>query len=453
MLREFMLRSLSVSLLLVASCSSAEDSARPHVILISLDTLRADHMGTYGYSRDTTPFLDRLAKDSIVYDNARTTWTWTLIAHMSLLTGFYPSQHQVWSSESALAPGPWPLAARLESAGYETLGTYNTPGWLEPHFGFGRGFDRYEPHREVTEAMELVDQMLAQRKSDGPLFLFMHLFDIHNASLLKTGPLYDPPQPWADRFMESAWEIASEDGLDTVATKQRLWHSPKVKPSEVQHEALRALYDGGIAHLDDQLRQLFERLESDGILDNSIVIITADHGEGLGLRWKKYGGHGGTFEEGMRVPLLIQLPRGDRRSGRVGTPVSHVDLVPTILDLAGLPADNRLQGLSLIDDALIERLIYGQHSQRTVSYHGKWKVIQDDRLKDVQVYDLKEDPGEVALVPDIQEWQELQDLGLRLHKEAIDAQETWFQPGAALYEGSLSEHEAAMQALGYGGGR
>lgn len=452
MLLNSMLRPFFLALCLFASCSRGEDKVPPHVVVISLDTLRADHMGVYGYHRDTTPFLDGFAQDALVYDNARTTWTWTLIAHMSLLTGLYPAQHQVWTKESVLADGPWTLAARLKAAGYETLGTYNTPGWLEPHFGFDRGFDSYEPHRDVIEASSIVKRMLAGRDTSAPLFLFMHLFDIHNGSLLKKGPLYDPPDPWANRFMDSARAIASEDKLDTPATKNGLWYGPKIKPSEIQHEALRALYDGGISHVDDQLRLLFDFLEDAGILKNSIVIITADHGEGLGERWKKYGGHGGTFEEGMRVPLLIQLPGKGRRTGRVSTPVSLVDLVPTIVELCGLPPDPRLVGVSLLGDVPSNRLIHGQHSDRSVSYHGKWKVIQDDRLDNLQVYDLEADPGEVALVPDIQEWQELQDLGIRLFDQAKEAQENWFQLGPAALDGPRLDHEDAMRALGYGGG-
>jgi arylsulfatase A-like enzyme len=205
--------------------------------------------------------------------------------------------------------------------------------------------------------------------------------------------------------------------------------------------------------VDDQLRQLFERLEGTGLLDNSIVIITSDHGEGLGMRWKRFGGHGGTFEEGMRVPLIIQLPGDDRPRGRIGTPVTHVDLVPTILDQCGLPPDRRLPGYSLIGEEIPSRVIFGQHSDRSVSYHGKWKVIEDGGRKNVQVYDLQADPGEVAQVPDMKEWQELQDLGLRLRADAVGRQSDWFQPGVVRAEGSADDHDAAMKALGYGGDR
>ncbi len=443
----------TLALLLLTSCGRDSQVSSPNVILISLDTLRADHMGTYGYQRSTTPFLDELAKDALVYDNARTTWTWTLIAHMSLLTGFYPKQHQVWSSESALAPGPWTLATRLKAAGYETLGAYNTPGWLEPRFGFDRGFDHYEAHTEVKQALANVDSMLGKRDSTKPLLLFLHLFDIHNGRLLDDGPLYNPPQPWADRFMESAESIAREAGMATPRGKQVLWTKGSDELTDRQRVAIQALYDGGIAYVDDQLRQFFERLEGTGLLEDSIVIITSDHGEGLGMRWKRFGGHGGTFEEGMRVPLIIQLPGDDRPRGRIGTPVTHVDLVPTILDLCGLPPDRRLPGYSLIGEAIPSRVIFGQHSDRSVSYHGKWKVIKDDGLKNVQVYDLQADPGEVAQVPDMKEWQELQDLGLRLRADAVGRQSDWFQPGVVRAEGSAEEHDAAMEALGYGGDR
>jgi predicted AlkP superfamily pyrophosphatase or phosphodiesterase len=195
----------------------------PNVILISLDTLRPDHMGVYGYERNTTPFLDELAAESLVFDLARTTWTWTLIAHMSMLTGLYPAQHQVWSDTARLAEGTWTLAARLAEEGYETWGFYHTPAWLEPSFGFEQGFDRYVPHRSVGQAMDHVEEALVEKSADRPLFLFLHLFDIHNAPFTDVGPLYMPPREYADRFLLGAWDKASENDLDRPKTKQRIW--------------------------------------------------------------------------------------------------------------------------------------------------------------------------------------------------------------------------------------
>src|SRR5262245_55049055 len=164
--------------LALAGCSHGPP-ARPSLILVSIDTLRADHLGLYGYARDTSPFLDRFAKRALVYEHAFTPAAWTLVAHMTMLTGLYPEQHGVLAGKLALAPDVPLLAERLKKAGYQTLGLYQ-PTWVHPRHGFGRGFDVFRPHDDAAQAGEHLFEELAKLDPARPFFLFVHLFDVHN---------------------------------------------------------------------------------------------------------------------------------------------------------------------------------------------------------------------------------------------------------------------------------
>ena len=428
-----------------------ELDAPPNVVLISLDTLRPDHMGTYGYERDTTPFLDELAAQALVFEHARTTWTWTLIAHMSMLTGLYPAQHQVWSETASLAEGTWTLAARLAEVGYETWGFYHTPAWLEPSFGFEQGFDRYVPHHSVDEAMGHIEEALVEKREEDPLFLFLHLFDIHNAPFTEVGPLYMPPREYADRFALGAWDAACANELDRPKNKQRIWESADIPVSAEQRDAIEALYDACILHVDDRLRELFGSLERRGLMENTLVIVTSDHGEGLAERWKKFGGHGGAFEEGMRVPLIVQLPRAMRRAERISDPVSHTDIAPTVLDLCGIPRDERLRGASLVRELPDERPFFAQHEDRRVVYRLPWKVMELQKGRP-SIYNLESDPGEVRRGLTPKEKRQRTYLAERILEWADEETAGWFTPGAATVQELDADHAANMQALGYGGG-
>src|SRR5262245_40157104 len=141
-------------LLALAGCDGTPPPpSHPSVVLVSIDTLRADHLGLYGYERDTSPFLDRLARESVVFDHAFTSAAWTLIAHMTMLTGLYPEQHGVTTKDRALAMDAPLLAERLARAGYQTIGLYRL-GWVHARHGFARGFDVFRNHKSAEEAEE-----------------------------------------------------------------------------------------------------------------------------------------------------------------------------------------------------------------------------------------------------------------------------------------------------------
>lgn len=437
----------------LASCgddppATEEPAAQLSVILISIDTLRRDHVGFYGYERDTTPNLDALARESLVFDRCYTTMSWTLIAHMSLLTGLYPSQHKVWDKQAVLSKSAPTLQERLSEQGYYTMGFY-FPGWLDPRYGFGRGFDVYEPHRDAEEAEDHMRAAMAARPTDRPFFLFVHLFDVHNAPIHRPGAtLYDPPDPFAEHFLPGA-----KARLEPVSAKQ-LWFDDAEGVTPEQHEAIVALYDGGIRYVDHKLGGWFDEWRASGLLDESILVVTSDHGEGLHQRIKNYGGHGGTAEEGLVVPLLLHLPEGRFGGQRVEGPTSHVDVVPTLLDLLGLDPSRRLVGTSILEGRGDDSIVYAERKKMQVVLRWPHKFVRPTSGKGGMIFNLATDPDELRpLRPVGRDKQEFAALLAGMLK-AVDADQTdWFHPDDTDTQGRAMtpEEQAHLLELGYAG--
>ncbi|MEZ6013780.1 MAG: sulfatase [Planctomycetota bacterium] len=415
------------------------------MILISLDTLRYDHCGFNGYARDTTPFLDSLAQESLVFDRAYTTMSWTLIAHMGMLTGLYPFQHGVTESDRALTPSFPTLAERLGAAGWTTLGVHY-PGWLDPGFGFGRGFEVYEPASNAQLAGERLQAALQRRTPARPFFLFLHLFDIHSGDLSDpAAPLYAPPEAYRSLWIpDAAREL---EGVDAA----RWWDHPS-DPTLEQHDAIVALYDGGVRYVDDMLRAWFTEWRARGLLDHTLVIITADHGEGLRQREARYGGHGDLNEEGLRVPLLVRFPDGRHAGERSGDLVSHVDLVPTVLDATGLAADPRLPGRPLGGPGRApgEWVFAGRTRIAAAISLGQKLIYRAEEPR--ALYDLARDPLEHTPLT-------ASNGGARFQAEAWPLFEALRQTRASLFAprqdgrgGALDDAaRARLEALGYAG--
>ena len=206
--KRFFRRRLALALVLAAACSG--DQTRPSVILVSIDTLRADHVGLYGYERDTTPFLDRFAEQCLVFERALTPISWTLPAHITMLSGLYPVQHAVLKEDLALSPDVPFLAERLQSVGYQTVGLYFR-GWIHERHGFDRGFDVFRNHKNALEAVDHLREALAELEPERPFFLFLHLFDVHCKPFTKKkrSPLYRSPAPFQDQFFPGAEELGT----------------------------------------------------------------------------------------------------------------------------------------------------------------------------------------------------------------------------------------------------
>jgi arylsulfatase A-like enzyme len=415
-----------VALGALASCSPRE--LPPTIVLISIDTLRADHVGAWGYPRDTTPTLDRLANESLVFERAYASYDWTLVSHMTMLTGLLPHQHGVLRGLQALAPGTPLLAEHLRAAGYHTVGLYHD-GWINARHGFDRGFEVFREHENVEEARTHWREALAEAPAGRPLFLFLHLFDVHSEGVF---PYYPSPEPFQDFFLPDA--TARFAGM----TAEQIWLAENLPPEQV--EALIALYDGGIRHVDTRLGELFDDLRARQLLDESVVVVTSDHGEALHDR-ARVRGHGGVRREGLHVPLIVHLPGGERGGERVAEPVSLVDLVPTLLELAGIRRDAALPGLSLLGELPARRAFLG----------GKWDVrfVHEGPTMTVKVprggvfsFQFDAPPG--------------QQEPRRVDPEAFEALWSSLLPRTAFpspieLDDLPAEDAAALRAMGYGG--
>ncbi len=298
----------------------------PDLILISIDCLRADHVGAYGYGRETTPVLDAFAKDGVVFEDAVSVSSWTLPTHMSMLTGLLPTEHGLRHDQKKFSSVPY-LPEILARNGYETIGIASSL-LLTPTFGFDEGFDRYHALVDVPAA-SLVDTAIREMApADGrSRFLFLHLFDAHWP--------YQPPPELLTRFGPRPKDIS--DLLKKVVDRR-----PPEGPEEV--EGLKDLYDAEIFAIDREIGRLFQALKEAGRYEGALIVVTADHGEGFYEHgfWQ----HSEViYSEVTQVPLIVKWP-GNSRRGRESRVVDQLHLFPTILDAASLETPHSRRGLA-----------------------------------------------------------------------------------------------------------
>ena len=322
------------------------------MILISIDTLRPDHLGCYGYDAPTSPNIDALAREGTRFEQVHSSTTWTLPAHMSLLTGLPDSLHGVVWDRVPLDPHRRLLAESFRAAGYATAGFYGGP-YLHESFGFGRGFDRYEncgvPYpaellperleqeshrvrtaRRIEQAAERFLEEQAGRQARRPFFLFLHHWDVH----------YDFNAP--EEFVEL---FAGEDG-GRVSMRDFI-RNPEIHPemAPADRAYLLACYDAEIRWVDHQIGRLMLKLSELGMAQQTYVVITADHGEQFFEHGRK-GHRLDLYDETLRIPLILKGP-GIRPGQVVRSQARIFDVMPTLLDLAGLPEEPEVYGVSL----------------------------------------------------------------------------------------------------------
>jgi arylsulfatase A-like enzyme len=305
------------------------------IILISLDTLRADHLGTYGYGRNTSPHIDAFAKESVVFETAVVQSPWTLPSHMSIMTSLYPSSHGVVVRNNRLAEEHVTLAELLREKGYRTA-AFADGAFMKGDYGFKQGFDIYDGDNWIGIARILpkAKKWLEENKAD-PFFLFIHCYDIHDP--------YTPPPPYDTIFHDFNYTgnfVPSTKNMQAAA-----WRGLEVNDEDVRH--IKALYDGGIRYTDEKIGEFLSYLQEAGLKDNSLVIITSDHGEefkehGSFLHWKLY------FRPNLHVPLIMHFPNYPMKEIRIKELVQSIDILPTILDSAHLPPHAKAQGRSLL---------------------------------------------------------------------------------------------------------
>jgi len=337
---------VTLCLVTVAACGAPQSPpAEPkNLIILSIDTLRPDHLGLYGYGRPTSPHLDRFALSSVVFDQAVTVHVATAPAHGTVLTGEYPGGHGIQRNGMALKPGVPTLAGTLAEKGFAT-GAF-VSGWtLQRHTGLDRGFEIYDddlgPPRngarrvgsETTAAA--VAWLRAKVAAEKNFFLFVHLFEPHWP--------YDPPARDALRFLPGVYELTT---VSKPVHLDRLLSVNRLTPAEQQEYVAR--YDGEIVVADRLADRLLRELEKLGVAHNTVVVMLSDHGETLFEReWTM--DHGArAYDEQARVPLIIHVP-GDPDAGRrVPDQVSLLDVVPTVFDIFDLEPRESLPGRSLL---------------------------------------------------------------------------------------------------------
>jgi arylsulfatase A-like enzyme len=302
------------------------DTAALNVVVVSLDTLRAKSLGCYGHGRDTSPFLDQVARQGTLFENAIAPATVTGPSHMSIFTGLYPPRHGMITGLEAKRNDVKTLAERFRAAGYHTA-AFTENGYLIRDFGFADGFAAYTENTgqgglskpaqgEVRLTFGQAETWLGANRRF-PFFLFVHTYEVHAP--------YRPPAEYQGLF--------ADDGLPGQPERPmlRLWFTD---------------YDREIRFVDDQIRRLFDALARRSLGETTIVVILSDHGEEFG----EHGGwqHGATvYDELLRVPLIFWAPGRVPAGARHTTQVSLVDVAPTLLDMAGVPAPDTLQGRSL----------------------------------------------------------------------------------------------------------
>lgn len=318
--------------------SSASLSDR-NVILISIDTLRADHLSCYGYSRSTSPNIERLAEDGVIFLNARSQAPWTLPSHASMFTSLYPTSHGArFSSQHVpivdkLDDAHVTIAEMVLATGYRTA-AYTSTFWLSEPWGLLQGFSEFRMDPVSHTATQLIDQGIRWIAADErrPFFLFLHFFDVHN---YKSLPQFD------GMYQDSGYngKLRGQELLTSMNGYYNL--------SDADLAYLKAKYDGALSYVDYELGRLFTWLRSEGLYDRTLIVVTADHGEEFWEHGRT--GHGFTlYDEIIHVPLIMKLlpeARIDRR--KIHENVGLIDIMPTLLGYLGLPRPSFMEGLSL----------------------------------------------------------------------------------------------------------
>lgn len=396
-----------------------EEVEKYNVLLVSIDSLRSDHLGCYGYKQPTSPVIDQLAQNGILFKNTISTTSWTLPAHISLFTSMDIMVHGVKEGVS-LHKDIGSLAQELKKNGYQTAAFCSSP-YMNPAFGHDRGFDLYHNidvadhrfkdtvipppeerdavHADVTspEITELACEWLENNRRD-PFFLFIHMWDVHYD--------YIPPEPY-DRKFDPDY-TGDIDGRGFIL-------NPKVNPemNERDLKHIIALYDGEIAWVDFHLGLIIGKLKELGLFENTQIVVTADHGD----EFFEHGGKGHRFtlyDEVVRIPLVIHGPGKANGGLEISRQASIIDIAPTILDLCGFETPGWMQGEPLLavkktetgpeSEALLE-LDTGLKALRTNSY----KLLFSRHLCRGIIFDLIRGPEESQknIIKSPEKWDEI----------------------------------------------
>jgi arylsulfatase A-like enzyme len=459
---------------------------RPNILLIVLDALRPDHLSTYGYPRETSPNLSEIAGEGCLFNQAIATSIWTLPTFASLFTGAHTPGHNTHAQNLFLPDTMITLAEILSQNGYTTIGLSNN-ALVSAATNLDKGFSNFSLggrfNSPLTDHVNPLKNFINKRyrrffrsrygkgtpwavkevkrwadrlnKENSPFFIFAHFMETH----LK----YRPPRRYAERFFSDPSLLTEAERLDQ---NQANFFMGKVRWGAKEFEMLRCLYDAAISYLDHSLGEIFDHLRKEDILDNTLMIITADHGENLGE-------HGtlshldGVYDTLLRIPLIIRYPRIWEKGSVVPHLVQTTDIFPTICDSLDLKRDDltsQIQGISILSSEKREFAVseywypwlrpfkkYPEFdtSRFQVSYtairKGEYKLIRasDGRM---ELYHLKHDPGEADNLAD-KEPGKVKELGAILDRWLKD-HELPPQPGKT-EEDFDQDIKERLEGLGY----
>lgn len=377
-----------LALALVPACGDGDRGPRPNILLLSLDTTRRDHLGCYGYTRPTSPSLDRLAADSVVYTNGYAVSSWTMPTHASMFTGKLPSAHGATYDPDGplklsdgigdfdqyrarpIAENETTLAMILSEAGYATGGVIAGP-WMKKVFRLGKGFEHYDddgvtalngrPAEDVTRAaIEFVDA-----HDDEPFFLFLNYYDAHSPWVDEQGAPFSDPRPVMP---------------------------PGLNPAKMSKaEQARLLYDAEVHRMDASIGVLLDHLRAKGLYEDTWIFVVSDHGELIGdtiYDGNELWGHGDSLSQAeIHIPFFV---KGFGKGARTGTdprPSQQTDILPTICDGLGLPIPPNVQGRSLRTRPnltvaeLVKLPVMDQMGSKAWPHQGNWNAIIDGNDK------------------------------------------------------------------------
>lgn len=394
---------------------TAAQREKPNVFLLIVDTLRADRLGCYGYDKNATPNIDALARQGVLFEQAYVQWASSLPSHASIMTSLQPHIHGAFPNGKYLNPKLLTLPKILKAHGY-TNGAFVTNALVGTQYNFDLGYDTFTDvtqfdYRASNMAMwvhglnlvraydhlfkrDLYTELALEwieRHRDKPFFLWVQWLYPHAP--------YEPPDEFYEKFGFDYSGIA-----DGSLRQIDLISSDELQLSEADKRHYEALYDGEVAFSDYQIGRVLDKLRATGLLENSLVIITSDHGENLYEHNMEYG-HYGVYDSSIRIPLIFAMPDRLPQGARVQEVVQSIDIAPTILDLLGLEIPGQFQGNSLVplmsgeDTSWKSRavsMMFRDNRNFLALRDGAWKIILDARTHNMtyELYHIPSDPDE-----------------------------------------------------------
>lgn len=364
-----------------------------HVLLITVDTLRADHLSCYGYGRKTSPNVDEFAEENLLFRRFYAQNSRTLPSLSTIFTGFFPHETTVMDNTYALPPSLTTLTEILKDAGYVT-GAVVSNYVLRRETGFNQGFDTYDDHMEDQEWVRKQPERVAERTTqaamewldknkDKKFFLWVHYQDPH-------GP-YTPRPPYHETFLRDGKGKAKQ--LDFNATTSGQGGIPDYQRLHDHRDYgyYVAQYDGEIRYFDHHFGVLMEHIKGLGLYDHAMILFASDHGEGMGEQ-DVYFAHDEYLNRGLiHVPLIIRF---EEKRGIRNEQIQQTDLATTLLETLGIPKPPDWRGQNLLSDDLANELIFSEHPDFLSVIGGDHNLFYDRQKKEYTLYDLEKDPDQ-----------------------------------------------------------